>query len=479
VITKNNPIRLLVIEDNTGDLLLLQEYLSQSRIPVAGLIHAENMASVPSLIKDYDIDVALLDLTLPDSNGIDSVITLDRLLPKTPIIVLSGQSAIEVAMESISLGAQDYLVKGDFDEKLLAKCIHYSIERKKILEKLQTSNERYEFVNKATLDAIWDWDFNTARGLWGNGIIETFGYPADSLQFKKEWLKEYVHPEEIERVEKFLASHIENNLKHWQDEFRFRVADGSYKDVIGRGYILYNLENKPYRMFGAVTDITKLKKLEAELATQQINQQKLITEINIQAQEKERNELGKELHDNINQILATVKMYLGMTLTNKNPGANLLEKSYEYVNLAMEEIRKLSKSLVAPSLGDMGLKGSLESLVDELNVTAAFQVDLNFAVDAEQKMEAKKELMLYRIVQEQMNNIVKHANAQKVRIGVSSDEGLIRLLVTDDGIGFDTSQKADGIGLENIRSRVQFYSGNMEIISDAGKGCRLDISIPY
>src|SRR6185436_15070264 len=111
-----------------------------------------NMSAAADLIKHNQFDIALLDLSLPDSSGIDSVITLDRLVPDTPIVVLSGMTDVNTAMETISLGAQDYLVKGEFDEKLLYKTIQYSIERKRMLENLRQSNERYELVNKATLD---------------------------------------------------------------------------------------------------------------------------------------------------------------------------------------------------------------------------------------------------------------------------------------------------------------------------------------
>src|SRR5665647_2558630 len=211
-----NSYRILVVEDNSGDYVLLEQYLQLSILPVEKIFHAANMAAATALVKDNSFDIAMLDLTLPDSTGIDSVITLNQLLPHTPIVVLSDLSTIEIAIESISLGAQDYLMKGEFDEKILAKSVLYSIERKRTKE---------------------------------------------------------------------------------------------------------------------------------ELAEQQNKQQKLITEVTMQAQEKEKNELGRELHDNISQILATAKMYLGMVKSGQNVPEDLVDKSYEYVNMAIDEIRKLSHSL--------------------------------------------------------------------------------------------------------------------------------------
>ena len=128
---ETNSYRILVIEDNPGDYFLLEQNLQLSKLRVEKTFHAENMATATALVKDNSFDIAMLDLTLPDSTGVDSVITLNRLLPKTPIIVLSGLSTIEIATKSISLGAQDYLMKGEFDEKLLANSVLYSIERKK------------------------------------------------------------------------------------------------------------------------------------------------------------------------------------------------------------------------------------------------------------------------------------------------------------------------------------------------------------
>lgn len=476
---KNKVYRVLVVEDNPGDYVLLLNYLQKSQLPVERIFHAETMAGVPALLKDNYFDIVLLDLSLPDSTGVDSVITLDRLMPKTPIIVFSGLSTVEIAVESISLGVQDYLIKGEFDEKLLAKCIQYSIERKKVTEKLRESNERYELVNKATHDTIWEWDCITKEGRWGDGIINTFGYGEDKLKYNENWVNEFVHPGDKKRVLESMQSRIERGVEKWQDEFRFRCVDGSYKEVFNRGYLLLNEKRKPHRMIGAMTDLTEPRRLEKELAEQQLRQQKQITEITIQAQEKERNELGRELHDNINQILATVKMYLGTVKSRQDTQDDLVEKSYEYVNEAMQEIRKLSHSLVAPSLGDIGLKEALEELIENTNLVDGLQVGL--VVDNEKyhkDIDKNKELILYRIVQEQLNNITKYAKAKEAIVTLNKDDSNLFLSVTDDGVGFDPTQKVKGIGLKNIRNRVELYSGNMNIISTPGNGCTLEVFIP-
>lgn len=468
--------QLLVVEDNPGDFMLLEEYLRLGKLPVTKTHHAPNMKTALTIAAQNAVDLILLDLTLPDSSGTDSVMTLDHLFPNTPIVVFSGLSTLEIAMESISLGAQDYLIKGEFDERLLSKAVQYSIERKRTQEKLRKSNELYEFVNKATLDTIWEWDFINNKGSWGDGFVTTFGYTKDQLTFDRSWIETFIHPEDMKAIQKSFADHINDGSTNSNVEFRFRCAGGSYKEVHCRTYILYDAARKPKRMIGSLSDITERKKLEKQLAEQQLNQQKIITETTILAQEKERNELGRELHDNINQILATVKMYLGMVRDGRNVQEDLLGKSYEYVEEAMAEIRTLSHSLVTPSLGDIGLKEALESLAENANLAEGLHLEVN--VDGLIAADKNKELMLYRIAQEQLNNIIKYAKAGKAMIELHKEKDNLVMSVSDNGVGFDTSQKSKGIGLQNIRSRVEFYAGKMSIISAPGNGCTLQVYIP-
>lgn len=144
-----------------------------------------------------------------------------------------------------------------------------------------------------------------------------------------------------------------------------------------------------------------------------------------------RNELGRELHDNINQILATVKMYIGMAVAKEKIPLDLIQTCHQYVTEAMDEIRKLSHSLVAPSLGDIGLPEALQELAATVNATAGPQVRFVNELPAGQALDMKKQLMLYRIAQEAINNIRKYAKASEVLILLKTTPGNIFMSVAD------------------------------------------------
>jgi two-component system, NarL family, sensor histidine kinase UhpB len=427
------------------------------------------------LIENF-IDLVFLDLSLGDSSGLNSFIALNEMVPHTPIIVLSGLADMEVALECIALGAQDYLMKGEFDEKLLQKSIKYSLERKKILDHLQQSNERYEIVNKATLDVIWDWDITTNTFYVSNSMNQILGYPKQ--QYTINWVMNQIHPEDLGKVQDSISNSMKNGKEKWSCEFRFRNIDGIYKNAFARGYNLFNPEGRTYRMIGAVTDMTEKKQLECELVTQQLQQQRLIIETTIKTQEKERNELAKELHDNINQVLATIKMFLNIAKDDETVREDLVNRSYENIGYAIEEIRKLSKSLVSPSLGDIGLLEALQGLIEEINISRQLEVQLHYTNNGDEIIDSNIELMLYRIVQEQMNNIIKYAKAAKAVITLMIDQGTIFLSILDNGIGFDATRKNKGIGLQNIANRIEFYLGTLDIVTSPGNGCELIINIP-
>src|ERR1044072_6557061 len=161
MLATTHPLTILVVEDNESDFVLFCEYLKLSNLPTQNILRAERLGEALHLLHEHQTDLIFLDLSLPDSDGINSFVRLNEEARHISIIVLSGLADRQVALDSISLGAQDYLVKCEFDEKVLAKSIQYSIERKKILQKVVENFERYNTLIKATSDTIWDWDLRT------------------------------------------------------------------------------------------------------------------------------------------------------------------------------------------------------------------------------------------------------------------------------------------------------------------------------
>jgi len=222
-------------------------------------------------------------------------------------------------------------------------------------------------------------------------------------------------------------------------------------------------------------DVTEKIRLLEELSQQQKLKQLHITEAVLSAQEKERSIIGAELHDNINQILATVKLYLDVAMAEPQPRMELLSKSRRNISSAIEEIRKLSKMLIAPSLKELGLKDSIDELIR--NILIVKKMKIRFSTDGLDEEIISKDLRvaIYRIVQEQLNNILKYADASCVTIQLREKGRQISLLIEDDGKGFDVNCRRKGVGITNIISRAELFNGKVEIDSAPGKGCRVKV----
>ena len=229
----------------------------------------------------------------------------------------------------------------------------------------------------------------------------------------------------------------------------------------------------------SVLNITERKKLEKELVQEQIVHQKQLTQATIDGQEAERRELGKELHDNIGQQLTTVKLFLDMAKSNTDNSTNeMLNMAVKGVTDLINEVRTMSRSLVPHTLNDLGLTESLSELVSSINRTQSLHIIFHHFGFDENVLAANKQLMIFRIVQEQLNNIIKHANATEVTVDLSTSGTDALLTIKDNGDGFDSGAIKKGVGFTNIRNRAELFGGNAQIISAPGEGCLLKVSIP-
>ncbi|OQP49372.1 hypothetical protein A4H97_28965 [Niastella yeongjuensis] len=357
------------------------------------------------------------------------------------------------------------------------------IENKSAELKIRLSNERYLLVTKATNDAIWDWDVNTNSLYWGEGIYTLFGLKPGYVDNASNFWESCIHPEDRDRVvnglNKFIA---DSTSKIWEDEYRFIKPDGEYALVFDRGFLIYDHSGKIARMVGSMQDVTDKKELEKKLLKQQVDKQKLIAQAVVNAQEKERAEIGKELHDNVNQILSTAKLYLELAETDDASRLELIKRSTNNISDAINEIRTISRSLVPPSIGDLGLIDSVQDLVENIKATRRLHVEFYYSGTIDNILDEKRKLMLFRIIQEQVNNVLKHAAAKNLVIELIADsEGHeVDLTISDDGKGFelDKVRSKKGVGLSNIASRAQLFNGSVNIVTALGEGCKMKINVP-
>ncbi len=223
-------------------------------------------------------------------------------------------------------------------------------------------------------------------------------------------------------------------------------------------------------------DITEKIQLQNQLVEEKIRRQQEIAKAVIDAQESERAALGRELHDNISQVLTTARLYLNCAKDMPAMQESMIKRSVDTISSAIEEIRRLSKSMIETFYKEVGLELSLNDLLENVRVAQQFSIDLEFKVQDEKQLDDKLKMTIFRIVQEQLNNTVKHAAASQVYIAIVQKDRQLQVTIADDGKGFDTSQKRKGIGITNIISRTELFNGRVKIESAPGHGCRMQVN---
>ena len=222
----------------------------------------------------------------------------------------------------------------------------------------------------------------------------------------------------------------------------------------------------------SLNDYTHRAHLEREIEDLRLMMQKNIMRATLDGQEKQREEIARELHDNINQILGTVVLFISMLRTEDAAKAEIIAKAKESAKFCIDEIRRLSHSLTPPSLKD-SLQESIERLIRLIPFVKGEYVDLEIVLRDESMLSEGLKVTIYRIIQEQLNNILKYASASFIQVRITQDHNHLSLLIEDNGQGFDVKAKRKGIGLANITNRAELYNGEAIIESSPGRGCRL------
>jgi signal transduction histidine kinase len=392
-----NQVKVLLVEDSPSDAALLEESLTQDGLYQFEFTYAETLAEAMRRVHQASFDVAILDLTLPDSSGRETFLHARAEAPSLPIVVMTSVADEVTGLEAVRHGIQDYLIKGQSYGRQTARAIRYAIERKQIEEALKEAEA--------------------------------------ALQQERAQLEEKV---------------------------RERTAELSALNEALQGEILQR------------------QRAEEE---QQSVRRRLSA-----AQETERGRISRELHDRLGQDLTALKLGL-QNLRRQGPFAGAagddlgrLEKMAEGL---MSDIHRLAWELRPSVLDDMGLDQALQRYTDEWSLNTGVPLDLHTGGDlGANRLPREFETILYRIAQEALTNVARHARAKRVSVLVERRPGFVLLIVEDDGRGFDAQGVSAApagpgkLGVLGMQERVRLAGGTLSIESTPGAGAAVFARLP-
>ncbi|WP_162944765.1 PAS domain-containing sensor histidine kinase [Flavisolibacter nicotianae] len=342
-------------------------------------------------------------------------------------------------------------------------------------ERLRESEERFKALVQNSSDMIAVLDENANFKFVSPSCTTISGYLPDELVGSNVF--DFLHDADRDVLVAELEKVARNTNSGDPTLHRFRTKGGTWIWLESKG--LNRLDDS--HIGGIIInarDVTERIQLEERLSIEQLNHQRTVTSAVIRAQEDERSDLGRELHDNVNQVLTTVKLYTEMMRDNIGDQAELAAKALTHLQSCIDEIRSISKRLSAPTLGEISVEDSIRELIESINLTDRIEIQYQGDMAAGVKLSPELHLAIYRIIQEQLNNIIKHAGASFVSIHLSGSGSRLSLRIEDNGVGFDPSARRMGMGLTNMRTRAENLGGHFEMKSTPGKGVQLHVVFP-
>jgi PAS domain S-box-containing protein len=261
-----NALRILIVEDDIIDRKLLERLLAQSSLGTCEVENADRLAGALERLQSQSFDIVLLDLGLPDSQGMESVVRLQAQAPQTPIIVLSGLDDANVATQAVQIGVQDYLIKGQVDASLLMRAVRYALERKKAERQLQAAELRYRMIFENSAVAIMMVDEQERLLSWNKFTERLLGMTEDHLLGRH--VKEF-YPESDWQAIRALSIRRKGMDHHL--ETKMIRGDGSMIDVDISLSVVHDSDGKVTGSIGVIQDITEQRRIHEILDRKQKN----------------------------------------------------------------------------------------------------------------------------------------------------------------------------------------------------------------
>jgi PAS domain S-box-containing protein len=431
-------------------------------------------------------DLVLTDVMMPrlDGFGLLRALRADERTRTLPLIMLSARAGEEARVEGLIAGVDDYLIKPFSARELLARIgtlLEMTRLRRVAATALEESEKRLREMADHAPVMIWITDDHGNVEFVNRTYLQYFEVTLADVA-GQQW-KNLVHPGDLESYSQQLLA-ASAARRSFRAEARIRRGDGKWRWVDSWAVPRSPERDSAPGMVGCSTDITQAK--EAENALQQANAQLNVLSRRLFAvQEDERRHLSRELHDRMGQALTAVKIDLQCTqcLVEHTEIVRRLDDSIGALELLVQQARQLSLELRPPLLDDLGLVPALRWYLDQQAQRAGFHVKF-FADQSLERFDVSLETACFRVAQEALTNIIRHAHAQEVNVELHRTTKTLHLVVRDDGIGFDVAtaqqhgRQGASLGLLGMLERVALVGGEWDCKSAPGSGTEVHAFLP-
>ncbi|GAA4424899.1 hypothetical protein GCM10023188_05250 [Pontibacter saemangeumensis] len=348
---------------------------------------------------------------------------------------------------------------------------------KKQQEEIKASAERFRTLLEAMPHISWTNKPDGAKSSFNGYWYEYTGLSeAESADWG--WTKA-IHPDDVEHV---LQSYMDSLKKGkvYSAQARFlRKADNHYRWHLIKDVPIRNLNGDINLWVGTATDIQDQKDAEEATIQLRLAQQREILKAILQTQETERDRISEALHNGLGQILYAAKLNLNSMSSESPDVIDIKERVDQLLSESITVTRNISFELTPSVLKEFGLKTAVEEVISRItHPSLKITIDM---VSCDKRLDYTMELSLYRIIQELLNNILKHSQATEASIELTCDQSSVMLCVKDNGIGIDREElkKPKGIGLHSIQNRVDLLEGKLEVATSKNNGTRFKIDIHH
>ncbi len=488
--SNQNYPNILIVDDNEINLLLISGILEDNY----NLTTISKSSEVFDTIKNQKFDLILLDIMMEGFNGFDicKILKSNQETSEIPVIFLTAFVDNQSIEHGYEVGAVDYITKPYNRYELLAKVKNHirlkltkELIREELIERLHAEKKIKEQETK--FRSIFENSTDAIILLNPDGSVQNANFSA--LKYLKYELNEITRLNFSEVINQGDIEEIEFNIKNlvvnkasYKKECYLKSKDNSQIPVeMNINLIQFGTNNI---VLCIIRDISERKQMET----------KLVSTI-FQTEEKERARFSKDIHDGLGALLSSINIYLNLIWTEKLTQAEF-ETYFIYTKGLLEETitatREIANNIRPTVLTRYGLVSTINSFIEKINSTKKIFINFEhseFSLELDKDME----IILFRIINELINNTLKHANATKIDIILKYEEHEIVLKYSDNGTGFDvlnlynnklsanklSADKLSGNGLNNILSRIKSINGKTQVKSKLGEGVILILNIPY